>query len=628
MTSCSIPCCLLFCQNSARRIWISMILPIIGKNICAQTPTQEEKRTAMYNALESLITTTDSLSNVCHRPYHSHNFVSNAAVVYQYNLRLPPFTQLFVQFQGGKFDCPDRVFNSIKEMYRFVTTGINNDAKELLPEFFYLPEFLVNSEGFNLGRTHNGHEVDDVILPPWAKGDPRLFVLVHRQALESQMVVNNLAAWIDLVFGYKQAGEAAKEAFNVYHPNAYFSTLSSIDPDDETRLRAVISQVRSCGQVPKQLFHQAHPLPNIKSVSNVFNTAAFRTISPLDTVSGLRWGNYVGSPEQVHPHVVWIKHYNHPIDRLVCAGRMKLFVVSGTMDLLLRNNGAEWSALIWRDGDGYLNVKNCPPGKRVSISWPFNYAQITCTYPVVSDQVFFFGTQLGLIYACKMPEQEAFSVSKEKKQQTLYPYHQFTTLVGHSSYITDMKACEAFRMLYSSSADGNIIFWDLNRLSYIRSVRDHKTQVEMICICTTTADLASVSYLPADKEASRRRGSDDVSSLIMLHTINGKKVSQQLLVSEKVTCLTFSSREEGRSVNVLVAATMSGVLRLYSSWDLMFVKEVRPFIDPMRSSLSPIRLITYCCDDKYLVGSTFDNVIFILAASPDDDLKQLSLIYV
>lgn len=55
-------------------------------------------------------------------------------------------------------------------------------------------------------------------LPPWARNDPRLFILIHRQALESEHVSQTLCQWIDLVFGLKQKGKAAVQAINVFHP--------------------------------------------------------------------------------------------------------------------------------------------------------------------------------------------------------------------------------------------------------------------------------------------------------------------------------------------------------------------------------------------------------------------------
>lgn len=72
--------------------------------------------------------------------------------------------------------------------------------------------------GFDFGVRQNGERVNSVNLPPWARNDPRLFVLIHRQALESDQVSQTLCQWIDLVFGLKQKGKAAVQAINVFHP--------------------------------------------------------------------------------------------------------------------------------------------------------------------------------------------------------------------------------------------------------------------------------------------------------------------------------------------------------------------------------------------------------------------------
>lgn len=70
--------------------------------------------------------------------------------------------------QGGKFDHADRLFQSVEGTYRNCLSN-TSDVKELIPEFFYMPEFLVNSNSYHLGVKQDGEPIGDVCLPPWAK---------------------------------------------------------------------------------------------------------------------------------------------------------------------------------------------------------------------------------------------------------------------------------------------------------------------------------------------------------------------------------------------------------------------------------------------------------------------------
>lgn len=79
--------------------------------------------------------------------------------------------------------------------------------------------------GFDFGVRQNSERVNHVNLPPWARNDPRLFILIHRQALESDQVSQTLCQWIDLVFGLKQKGKAAVHAINVFHPAVRFLVI-------------------------------------------------------------------------------------------------------------------------------------------------------------------------------------------------------------------------------------------------------------------------------------------------------------------------------------------------------------------------------------------------------------------
>lgn len=160
------------------------------------------------------------------KPYHYGNHYSNSATVLHFLVRLPPYTQMLIQYQDNNFDQPDRTFHSLLNTWQLITKDSNTDFKELIPEFFYLPEMFLNFESFNLGLKQNNEIVDDVKLPAWCpNSDPRLFTLIHRQALESNYVSENLHHWVDLIFGHKQTGKAAVEALNVFHPATYYGMI-------------------------------------------------------------------------------------------------------------------------------------------------------------------------------------------------------------------------------------------------------------------------------------------------------------------------------------------------------------------------------------------------------------------
>ena len=93
--------------------------------------------------------------------------------------------------QEGKFDHANRTFHSIPISWQNCQRD-SSDVKELIPEFFSLPEMFVNCNHYKLGRTEDGLKVDDVILPKWAQ-TPEDFIRINRAVkhrLEQETKVN------------------------------------------------------------------------------------------------------------------------------------------------------------------------------------------------------------------------------------------------------------------------------------------------------------------------------------------------------------------------------------------------------------------------------------------------------
>nr|XP_031838843.1 neurobeachin isoform X12 [Nomia melanderi] len=190
-------------------------------------------------------------------PFHYGTHYSTAAFVLNWMIRVEPMTTMFLALQGGKFDHPNRLFSSIALSWKNCQRD-TSDVKELIPEFFFLPEMLVNSNRYRLGRQEDGSAVGDVELPPWASS-PEEFIRINRMALESEFVSCQLHQWIDLIFGYKQKGPEAVRATNVFY---YLTYEGSVDLDtitDPVMREAIETQIRNFGQTPSQLLMEPHP---------------------------------------------------------------------------------------------------------------------------------------------------------------------------------------------------------------------------------------------------------------------------------------------------------------------------------------------------------------------------------
>lgn len=225
----------------------------LSKPMGCQTPDRESGFRERYNAFAEM---GDDNSP----PFHYGTHYSSAMIVSSYLIRLQPFVKSYLLLQGGTFDHADRLFYSIRKAWESASRSNMTDVRELIPEFFYLPEFLVNSNKYDFGVLQNmTTAIDSVELPPWAKGDPKIFIQKHREALESPYVSENLHHWIDLVFGSKQKGEAAVEAVNVFHHLSYKGAKDLDAIDDPMERLATIGIIHNFGQTPHQIFQRTHP---------------------------------------------------------------------------------------------------------------------------------------------------------------------------------------------------------------------------------------------------------------------------------------------------------------------------------------------------------------------------------
>ena len=94
-------------------------------------------------------------------PHFFSTHYSNIVYTSNFLIRLFPFSFLAIELQGDGFDDPNRLFYSIEETLYNISFQ-KSDLRELIPEFFYLPEMFMNINCINFHKRSNNQLVDDV----------------------------------------------------------------------------------------------------------------------------------------------------------------------------------------------------------------------------------------------------------------------------------------------------------------------------------------------------------------------------------------------------------------------------------------------------------------------------------
>ena len=209
---------------------------------------------------------TDSAKNLLLQKQHERGFIFETAPISSQKVifflqRLEPFYTNWLESRSRN------LFTSIKDLYEKCING--DEMTELIPEFFFFPEFLINLNHFDV--------LKDVELPAWTKDNSPLdFIYKNRKALESDYVSSNLHKWIDLNFGVKMK---SVEDFNTFAPVLY-----------ETSIEHVVSLIERSGQLPTQLFHSLHPS---KQINKNKNRKQIHSVEKEKTIRALQFNEHV-----------------------------------------------------------------------------------------------------------------------------------------------------------------------------------------------------------------------------------------------------------------------------------------------------------------------------------------------
>ncbi|KAF3933653.1 hypothetical protein ABW20_dc0101023 [Dactylellina cionopaga] len=466
-------------------------------------------------------------------PFHYGTHYSSAMIVCSYLIRMHPFVDSYLLLQGGNFDHADRLFYSMEKAWMSASRDTTTDVRELIPEFFFLPELLMNTNSFNFGnRQATGEPVDNVILPPWAKGDPKIFIAKHREALESPYVSEHLHDWIDLVFGYKQKGDAAVEATNVFHHLSYSGAIdlgSIIDPVERT---AAIGIIHNFGQTPHQIFTRPHP----QRENSVRNTS--RLDGSVESLIRLPFP-LLDTREKVQQI-----SFSYRQGKVVPSSEFRIYI-SPAFDRYLE----------WGYSDGGVRFYDAENRKMIALFEHLHQDQISSVL-VVDEHLFVTGGCDCTVAIWKMENLKTFDI------------HPTACLQGHSAAVTHLAVSRSFNLLVTGDSAGVILVWDLSRRTYIRKLPKH-TSIQ----CLTLNDVTGDILISGPSE-------------ITLYTLNGDLVLQKSIeevVPDQIISTAFYEgvSNEWLERELIFTGHRRGIVNIWSKqivngkFDLTLVKSLQ-----------------------------------------------------
>ena len=191
------------------------------------------------------------------KPYFYGTNYSNPIYVCNFLMRLFPFTHISIELQGNKMDDPNRLFLSVIKSFNN-SISQKTDIRELIPEFFYMPEMYLNINDINLGKQENNSIVYNVITP--CENNSYSFTEIMKRIFENGKISTNLNNWVDIIFGYKVKGKDAENAKNVY-TEASYQEIVNLDKVEEKSsfLRSV-----EFGLIPSQVLNKECPKRELK----------------------------------------------------------------------------------------------------------------------------------------------------------------------------------------------------------------------------------------------------------------------------------------------------------------------------------------------------------------------------
>uniref|UniRef100_A0A8C1KGE3 Neurobeachin-like protein 2 n=1 Tax=Cyprinus carpio TaxID=7962 RepID=A0A8C1KGE3_CYPCA len=579
----------------------------LSKPIGVVNPRHAQNVREKYESFEDPTATIDK--------FHYGTHYSNAAGVMHYMIRTEPLTSLHIQLQSGKFDCADRQFHSVAAAWQ-ARMESPADVKELIPEFFYFPEFLQNMNGFDLGCLQISQEkVNDVLLPPWASS-PEDFIRKHRKALESEHVSAHLHEWIDLIFGYKQRGPEAVEALNVFYYCTYEGAVDLDAIANETERKALEGIISNFGQTPCQLLKERHP-PRMSAENAFRRQARLDTLPPnlFDQLSKLRSFKEVSLNLSVTvnangmigthswlPYDKNIANYftftrdpsvSNPKTQRFLSGPFSPRVEIGSQVLVVSTDGR----LLFSGGHWDCSIRVTMLGKAKLVGRICRHIDVvTCLALDLCGIYLISGSRDTTCMVWQLVQQGGFSSGLSPRPVQV--------LCGHDQEVTCVAISTELDMAISGSKDGTVIMHSVRRGQYLLTLRPPCES----CLPASVAQLeVGIEGHIVAQTVMEGRSAGKEKYALHVYSVNGTLLASETL-DEKISALHLVP-------DYLIVGTQQGNLHIRDLYSLKLA------VAPLALKV-PVRCVSVTKESSHILVGLEDGKLIVVGAGKPEEVRS------
>ena len=583
--------------------------------------------------------------------YYGSHF-SNPTYVTHYLSRIFPFAFVSIEIQGDKFDDPNRMFISINRTFESATTT-KDDIRELIPEFYLLPEMFQNNNNLDLaqGKTdadNNKIVINDVDLPSWSNEDPNNFICEKRKFLEkSSMKINK---WIDIIFGNYQRGDKAEEIHNIFKAESY-ERMVKLENIRDIDMRNALMRLVEIGLTPMQILDtESKPKVEKKlfvTKNTIYAKSKGRTLDETENLissvilsqkyesfSSKNYDNKKLTSNQdynqiIEPKITRIIYLNQKNIRLFINNdyyyniNLANYETKGTIEesniFKLENNSTKFAANYQISNNSNIFIVNKKDNYVLKSGFWDNRIEYNTIPSSTKEEpifkTFYTPKNLGPITLMNYSEEENIIICGTKLGHILYytdinkntnfsePFH----FNSHNDEITSISINYDLHLCATSSLDGYIIIFTLPKFCLVRSIQLSKKESE--------ADISEEEFIYADNiflsSCPLPCFIIFISSkqLFCIYNINGKYIGE---VEESEDTKKLNSPIIFKNLEFqefLIYGTDDGYIKIRSFPNMQIVNMIKPFEG------QEIKTLELSLDKRYCFAWSFSNKIVIIKDS-------------